>query len=280
MVPKTKANVDGKHVAVMSTLPTDPAVTALPVGDRDWGKVLALPRIQLPEVVLVQLRELYQASKISPESAAAEVHRSHPGNVAMKYHCTPARVKTFFAQLTKARKQIVDLDMVGLYTELEGRAAESNASLQRELEAKGLKTSGKKSVLIARLERSDDGIVDVADYAPGKLPGNSSKKVAELKVALAAAGQRTTGGKQILVERLDKHQAAISASGHAADATVAANGGCESQATIVDSNPEDRDEIDELTELAIDHSDDLAEAEDPELEPDDFDGADQEDLLE
>ena len=92
--------------------------------------------------------------------------------------------------------------------------------------------------------------------------------------------QRTTGGKQILVERLDKHQAAIAASSHAVDVTVVANGGGESQASTVDSNPEDRDEIDELTELAIDQSDDLAEAEDPELEPDGFDGADQEDLLE
>ena len=277
---QTKATVDAKHVAVMSTLPSDPAITALPVGGRGWGKVFCLPRIQLPEVVLTQLRKLYKATKISPEAAAAEVHRQHLGNVAVKYHCTPARVKSFFAQLTKAKKKNMNLDEVGLYTELEGRAAESNASLQRELEAKGLKTSGKKSVLIARLERSDDGKATIADYAPGKLPGNSGKNVAGLRVALGAVGLQITGNKKALVVRLDKYEAEVAAKAHEADSVLSSNGGEEPDNGNLNSSVEDRDENDELTELAIDQSFDLTELEDAELEPDDFDGADQEDLLE
>jgi len=174
----------------------------------------------------------------------------------------------------------MNLDEVGLYTELEGRAAESNASLQRELEAKGLKTSGKKSVLIARLERSDDGKATIADYAPGKLPGNSGKNVAGLRVALGAVGLQITGNKKALVVRLDKYEAEVAAKAHEADSVLSSNGGEEPDNGNLNSSVEDRDENDELTELAIDQSFDLTELEDAELEPDDFDGADQEDLLE
>jgi hypothetical protein len=155
--------------------------------------------VQLPEVVLSQLRSLFKATKISAESAAAEVHRSHPGNVAVKCHCAAARVKTFFAQLTKAKKQNVDLDLVGLYTELEGYASGSCASLQRQLQSRDLKTTGRKAVLISRLERNDERKSTIADYAPGKTPGSESKSVAEIKVALLAANLPTSGVKNVLV---------------------------------------------------------------------------------
>ena len=105
----TKSVIDKEHDDMLCIDVVDPAVTNLPVGGRGWGKAFSLPKIQLPEFVLAQLRTLYVASKISPEAAASEVHKSFPDSVVVKYHCTAARVKSFFAQLTKAKKKNMDL---------------------------------------------------------------------------------------------------------------------------------------------------------------------------
>ena len=274
---KTKATVDDEHKRALNRVPTDPAVTVLPVGDRGWGKVFVLPRVQLPEVVLSQLRSLFKATKISAESAAAEVHRSHPGNVAVKYHCTAARVKTFFAQLTKAKKQNVDLDLVGLYTELEGYASESCASLQRQLQSRDLKTAGRKAVLISRLERNDERKSTIADYAPGKIPGSGSKSVAEIKVALLAANLPTRGIKNVLVQRLDDHNDALAA--QTADSNMLAAPDDGASDPLPDTSMLERDETDESRDVAANRVVVDADVEDPELDPGDFDGVDQEDLL-
>ena len=261
----------------MQTVPADAAVTNLPVGDRGWGKAFALPRITLPEEVLDQLRKLYVASKISPEAAAAEVHRTHPGNVRVKYHCTSARVKTFFAQLTKAKKQNKPLDQVGLHTDLDGRAAESNESLQRELQARGLKTSGKKSLLVERLNRSDENKSLISDYNPSKLPGNGSKTVAALKAALARYGLNKSGVKNVLVRRLHDHETKLAANAAATDAQEGADAGSDE---LVDTVEGDEDEADQLTEVACDAGGDDNDDDPPEdLLPDEYDGVDQEDLL-
>lgn len=277
---KTKAAVDLKHNRALNCVPTDPAVTELPVGHKGWGKVFVLPRVQLSEAVLAQLRTLYKASKISPEAAAAQVHRSHPGNVAVKYYCTAARVKTFFAQLTKARKKNVDLELVGLYTELEGYASESCAALQRELESRNLKTTGKKATLIHRLERSDEGKSAVVDFAPGKVPGNGSKTVAELKVALLAVNLSTTGVKRDLVRRLDDYHESIAKAGIVGEPNVIAGPHDGASDPLPENSPQDRDETDELADIAINRTTNDGEVEaDPDLDPDHFDGVDQEDLL-
>ena len=274
----TKASVDEAHDEVMQTAACDEAVTNLPVGDRGWGKAFALPRITLPEEVLSQLRALYVASKISPEAAAAEVHRTHPGNVRVKYHCTSARVKTFFAQLTKAKKQNKDLDLVGLHTDLEGRAAESNASLTRELEERGLKTSGKKSVLVERLDRSDESKSLISDYNPNQLPGNGSKTAAHLKAALTRAGLSTAGVKKTLVKRLNDYEektareAAEKDKGESPD--VASDG-------LLDTTEREEDESDQLAAVACDAAGNDDDEDNPEnLSPEDFGGVDNEDLTE
>ena len=273
----TKASVDEAHDEVMQTVACDEAVTNLPVGDRGWGKAFALPRITLPEDVLSQLRSLYVASKISPEAAAAEVHRTHPGNVRVKYHCTSARVKTFFAQLTKAKKQNKDLDQVGLHTDLEGRAAESNASLMRELEERGLKTSGKKSVLVERLDRSDESKSLISDYNPDKLPGNGSMTVADLKASLGRAGLSKAGVKKTLVLRLNLHDEKMAMKAAASEKAGASETGSDD---LVDTAEGEEDEGDQLAAVACDTAGNKDDDDVPEtLLPEDFDGVDNEDQI-
>ena len=82
------------------------------------------------------------------------------------------------------------------------------AELKKRLKSKGLKTSGKKAVLKARLARSKNGTMKKKPGRPQKSPAKSSAKsvtkmtVAELKKRLERFGLSTSGKKSTLKARL------------------------------------------------------------------------------
>ena len=133
--------------------------------------------------------------------------------------------------------------------------------------------------MISRLERSDEEKSTIADYAPGKLPGNGSKKVAELKVALSAANLSTKGVKKDLVARLDNHHARIANASAVGDHNVVVGANDGAGDALPECNEQDRDEIDELADIAIDRAQEDVEEDDPDLDPEGYDGVDQEELL-
>ena len=156
----------------------------------------------------------------------------------------------------------MDLNAVGLYTELEGWATESCTSLQRELRERGLNISGVKAVLIQRLERNDAGASTTADKAKTA----KAHTAAGLRSLLGAVGLSVSGNKEDLLLRWANHEKSLTV-------VEVDTGGLDLQDGVAD-------ELDMLEHL---NNEDVADGSDNEADPelllpDDMDGVDHENM--
>ena len=129
-------------------------------------------------------------------------------------------------------------------------------------------------MLIARLERHDKRKSTTADYAVGKFPGSGSKTLAEERFNLSTNGLRKT-----LAERLDKYNDQEAAEDAASDSNVLAAPNEGASDPLPESDVHERDEIDDVQDIARSEVLNDIETNDPVLEPGDFDGVDQEELI-
>jgi len=200
-VPSTKLAELAETVLTSADTPevVKEADRTRPVGGRGWAGKFQPKYRSFSKGTLTTLRQLFIASKISAEDAAKEVHLSDPENPLVVYHVVEHRVKNFFGKLSAAKKAHIDLTSVTDATELEGRMVNSVAELKAECASHGLKNTGKKSDLCARLDRHELGQTTPTDLsAAGKLGTHGSKMVHELNAEISARNAGRSPGRLIV----------------------------------------------------------------------------------